>query len=66
MMKYLEMNIKSKNLLMARCMSRRGNKYMKNLTKYRQIYIQYIWGQQPNLLSIKLFDIRHNAVLGGL
>ena len=42
MMKYLEMNIKSKNLLMVRCMSRRGNKYMKNLTKYRQIYIQYI------------------------
>lgn len=59
-------NETNKNLLMARCMSRRGNKYTKKLTKYRQIYIQYIWGQQPNQLSIKLFDIRHNAVFGGL
>ena len=42
MMKYLEMNIKSKILLMAQDVLRFGNKYTKNYIKYKQIYIRYI------------------------
>ena len=49
MMKYLEMNIKSKNRLIARCMPRFGNKYTKNQTKYKQIYR----GQHPTSIIKK-------------